>query len=299
MADTDTPLSNERRQDDYYTTVPCFIMHMKKHTHRYDRMNELMKSLGFKNYKFIEPYPATEETKKLLEKQLNSKSSAISLSQASHFMTYLSILQDNNFNDIFIIEDDLKLIYHLGITKSILNFCVNNYPSDTDMMYFEFINDCETLDENKDFTKLKSPVCTACIYYPSKEVRTKIVNSISNYAINHNENLTSSDITIASLISKNEINAYAHIQLFTQDHTLISSIEGSLKNELPVCLNEKYKLFRNSYYNTEQTNIIKEKYAFNIGLENTNNKNYGLKIVLLLSIIIIIGVIIYVTYRKK
>jgi hypothetical protein len=204
--------------------------------------------------------------------------------------------QDNNFNDIFIIEDDLKLIYHLGITKSILNFCVNNYPSDTDMMYFEFINDCETLDENKDFTKLKSPVCTACIYYPSKEVRTKIVNSISNYAINHNENLTSSDITIASLISKKEINAYAHIQLFTQDHTLISSIEGSIKTELPVCLSEKYKLFIIVDNPKIENDSVKEFYIFLNKMKHNNN--YWLKIILFLTIIFI-SVIIYISYHKK
>lgn len=222
-----------------YNDIPIFIINMPNRPERKEHMKSLMNLLGFTNYTFVIPFAADENTKELLSEEIG-KPFTLSLTKASHNMTYLSLLKNQQVDGMIILEDDIILTKPLDLVKQELNIIINNYPADTDMIYMEMCFENCTMNKVDGFVKLDNPMCAAAIYYPSKKSRDYIVESLlydidfSNMAI---------DTAFNHLINSGKIKAYMHDLLFIQDNNFGSYLEGSLgygseyKPMLPVCDN--------------------------------------------------------------
>jgi len=222
-----------------YNNIPVFIINMPNRPDRKEHMRSLMNQLGFTNYTFVVPYNANENTKKLFEEEIG-KPFNLSLTKASHNMTYLSLLKLQDVDNIIILEDDIILTKPLENIKKEIDIIVNNHPQNADMIYMEMCYENCRMNKVNGFVKLEDPMCTAAIYYPSKKSRDYIVESLlydidfSNMAI---------DTAFNHLINSGKIKAYMHDLLFIQDNNFGSYLEGSVgygseyKPMLPVCDN--------------------------------------------------------------
>ena len=138
----------------------------------------------------------------------------ISLSQCSHLLTYLTILDSNKTDELFIIEDDIKGIYANDVIKKMINYILNSHPLDADMIFLEFCyENCDNFV--KTFTKLKKPYCSSFIYYPTEKSRKKIINAFLEYV--QENGVSATDNILAILIEQQKINAYSHTPLFTKE----------------------------------------------------------------------------------
>ena len=266
--------------------ISCVLIHQNKQYKRIGNMKNVFNKMGinFNNVKIVEPFGASENTKQVLMSKLSKKTRLKnSLTQSSHFLTYLSIMEFDFFesDDLFIFEDDLKPIYDTNIMNNMLEFIINNYPADADMIYLEYCSEtCSPVISN--FTRLIKPYCTGCIYYPSKKSRNKILSCIYNYYLDaKNDVADSTDGIIAYLINTKQINAYTHTPLFTQDVNFGSTIEGSTKDEHSFCNNNNLNIFSDMFNRIENR------------IENRMTKVY-----IILCIIIIFIVIYFTIYYK-
>ena len=162
------------------------------------------------------------------------------------------------------------MINSLEDTKIVIDYIINNYPTDTDLFYLEYCYElCNTKTEI--FKRLNNPLCLASIYYPTKKSREKILNCIKQFCQMNEFHAT--DIVIAKIIYDINIIAYEHKLLFYQDKKFGSHIEGSIKSVPPICKNIKNK----------KCHIVQLK---------SSNKNYTVYYIIF-SISIICGVIVY------
>lgn len=202
------------------------IIHHSKETQRRKNIEKILKELDITKYQFIEPYLPNDFNPEYLKNMLgvSAMPKNISLSQYSHLLTYLTILDSNETDELFIIEDDIKGIYENDVIKKMINYILNSHPLDADMIFLEFCyENCDNFV--KTFTKLKKPYCSSFIYYPTEKSRKKIINAFLEYV--QKNGVSATDNILAILIEQQKINAYSHTPIFTKDHTLGSDIEGS------------------------------------------------------------------------
>ena len=225
--------------------IQIYIMHVKneKYALRKTHMIELLKTLGLSNYIFIEPFLPTKETRELLAKFLDCDVNKIdkSLTRASHSLTYYSIL-DKSDKEFILLEDDIEILNSVQDTKIVLEFIINYYPKDSDMIYLEycFENCCST---NKQvYRRVKNPLCLAGVYYPSKIGRQNILNEIRNFYSSEKHDAT--DWSFYHTIKNGNVIAYEQQLLFYQDKKFGSHIEGSNKNQYPLCDQEHIDLLK-------------------------------------------------------
>jgi len=140
-----------------YNNIPVFIINMPNRIERKEHMRSLMNQLGFTNYTFVVPYKADENTKQLFEKEIG-KPFNLSLSKASHNMTYLSLLQLQDVDNMFIIEDDVILTKPLENAKKEMDIIVNNHPQNADMIYMEMCYEKCGMNKVNGFVKLDDPL---------------------------------------------------------------------------------------------------------------------------------------------
>lgn len=293
-----------------YNNIPVFIINMPNRIERKEHMRSLMIQLGFTNYTFVVPYKADENTKQLFEKEIG-KPFNLSLSKASHNMTYLSLLQLQDVDNMFIIEDDVILTKPLENAKKEMDIIVNNHPQNADMIYMEMCYEKCGMNKVNGFVKLDDPLCTAAIYYPSKKSRNYIVNSLKNNTDFSNHAM---DTAFNELISSGIVNAYMYNLLFIQDNNFGSDIEGSMgyaseyKPMLPTCSSVEETI---EYFNMEEyKDDIKKMYQYELkyqieqlktemqdeldNLNNLNKKNNGPII-----FVIILFIILFVFILSK
>lgn len=286
--------------------VPVFIINMPNRKDRREHMIKLMNDIGFKNYAFVTPFKADENTKKLFE-QLTKKETKLPLTKISHNMTYINLLGNENVDSMFIFEDDVMSTKSIEDVKKDLEYVFSNHPKDACMIYFEMCYEKCNFKMDNIFKKVEGPLCAASIYYPNKSLRRELYNKIINYK---NLYMNVIDGIFSILISSNEINAYMLDLLFIQDGNFGSDLEGSVgynkKNKpiLPICKNynntinymDKTKNFkkeiRDMYVNNNTSNtnniIYRERYP-----ANKKNKSLKQNICILLLFIIIILLINY------
>lgn len=276
---------------------------------RKEHIKSLMNQLGFTNYTFVVPFAADENTKQLFEQEIG-KPFNLSVTKASHNMTYLSLLKLQNVDNMIILEDDIVMTKDLENMKKELNIIVNNHPKDSDMIYMEMCIESCNMNKVDGFVKLVNPYCTAAIYYPSKKSRDHIVNMLLNEVDFSNEAMDSAFIY---LISSGFINAYMHNLLFIQDNNFGSDLEGSVgyggeyKPLSPACptLEQTIDYFNNEEFNDKVKELYQQELSYQI--ENSkcnfeeeddyeytyhkNNKNKRNQRMLIIIIILLIFVI--------
>lgn len=255
-----------------YKDMKVYIINIPNHIQRKTHIINLLHKLGIHNYEFVIPMAPTDETKQKLAEFLKCNIGNIktTLTSVSHTMTYYNILNKVNDDNILILEDDIEMINSLEDTKIVIDYIINNYPTDTDLFYLEYCYEtCNT--KTKIFKRLNNPLCLASIYYPTKKSREKILNCIKQFCQMNEFHAT--DIVIAKIIYDTNIIAYEHKLLFYQDKKFGSHIEGSTKSVTPICTNIKNK----------KCHIVPLK---------SSNKNYAMYYIIF-SISIICGIIVY------
>jgi hypothetical protein len=278
--------------------INCFMINQNIKRDRFKHTIDLLQKINIHNLIRVIPYKDDTVTDKNLQIFLKYNSLNSSFSQKSHFLTYVTILKnslDSSYSeDIFILEDDLLMLYNKDLTREIIKYIINNHPSDADLIYLEYCNNkCEKNSTN--FTMLKSPYCTGFIYYPTKKSREKILNEILNYYRNNISFniIDSTDGVISYLISNKKIKAYSHIPVFTQDHRMISSIEGSTKSKHMFCnnINDKDIHYIQKVLEYENNMSTTHKYyKFILQILKNDEVRRVIKIIFLL-IIIILGIL--------
>ena len=226
---------NKKPVNKLISNISIYIINQSIHTNRKKHMIELCNKLNIKKYTFVEPFPATNDTKIQLAKLLECNESKLknSLTAMSHSLTYYNILQ-NTEEECIIFEDDIEMLNTVEDTKILLEYIINNYPENTNMIYLEYCFEwCEVKNKNI-WRKLKMPLCTAAIYYPNKQNRLHILNTIIKYCKTNEHNST--DVIFKYNIKNHNIIAYEHQLLFYQDKKYGSFIEGSSMNT-PFCMN--------------------------------------------------------------
>jgi hypothetical protein len=154
--------------------------------------------------------------------------------------TYYEILKNNTFEQFFIFEDNVELIYTPQDTKIFIDFIVNNYPQDADMVFLEY---CDQNCKNEIFNQLSEYTCNSAIFYPDRE---KINYVLSKYFKVENKYLSSEQISklFSNLIKKNAMEAYEHMILFKQENKFFCENMS----------NEDRKIYRYSTKNQEKEN---------------------------------------------
>lgn len=300
-----------------YHNIPVFIINMPNRIERKEHMKLLMNQLGFTNYTFVVPYSADENTKELFSKEIG-KPFNLSVSKASHNMTYLSLLKLQNVDNMIILEDDIISTKPLENVKQDLDIIVNNHPQDADMIYMEMCYEKCGMNKVNGFVKLENPMCTAAIYYPSKKSRDYIVNSLINEVDFSNQAM---DTAFNELINFGIINAYMYNLLFIQDNNFGSDIEGSMgygaeyKPMLPTCQNVEQTI---DYFNMEEFNDkVKDMYErelsyqienlkcdideiniYNSNYKNRDEKNSRSLVVVIIILVIVIMILVSVILEK-
>lgn len=256
-----------------YNNIPVFIINMPSRLERKEHMKSLMNQLGFTNYTFVVPYNADENTKELLSKEIGQPFN-LSVTKASHNMTYLSLLKLQHVDDMFILEDDIIITKPLENIKNELDIIVNNHPQNADMIYMEMCFEKCGMNKINGFVKLENPMCTAALYYPSKKSRDYIVNSLKN---NINFSNQAMDSAFNELINSGQINAYMYNLLFIQDNNFGSDIEGSIgfdseyKPMLPTCSSVEETI---EYFNIEDyKDEIKKMYEYDMAYQMEQLRN--------------------------
>lgn len=285
-----------------YNNIPVFIINMLNRPDRKEHMKELMIQLGFTNYTFVVPYAANENTKQLFENEIK-KPFNLSLSKASHNMTYLSLLKLQNIEEMIILEDDIFMTKSLEHMKQELDILVNNYPIDSDMIYMEMCLENCNMNKINGFVKLYNPMCAAAIYYPSKKSRDYLVDLLINEVDFSNEAM---DTAFIYLISSGLINAYMHNLLFVQDNNFGSDLEGSIgygseyKPLSPTChtLEETIDYFNKKEFNDKVKDMYERELSYQIenlkcdideiNIYKSNRKeNRSLVVVIIILVIVI------------
>ena len=251
-----------------YRNIPVFIINMINRPDRKEHMKNLMNQLGFTNYTFVVPYAADENTKQLFEKEIKRPFN-LSLTKASHNMTYLSLLKLQNVEEMIILEDDIVMTKSLEHMKEELDILVNNHPVNSDMLYMEMCVESCSMNKVDGFIKLVNPYCAAAIYYPSKKSRDYLVDLLINEVNFSNEAIDSAFIY---LISSGFINAYMHKLLFVQDNNFGSDLEGS------VGYGSEYKPLSPTCYTLEETIDYFNKEEFNDKVKDMYNRELSYQI---------------------
>ena len=223
-----------------FSNVNCFVINQLEKKERLKNINKLLNKLNFKIINVVNPFKADKNSKNILEKKINKKLNT-SFNQVSHFLTYLSILEKNDVDDIFIFEDDIIQLYENDeYIKDKLLKIVNDFPKDAHMIYLEFcFENCNKFSEDK-FTRLNNPSCTAAIYFPSLKKRLELVNIIKENINDKCIKYYTTDNIFGALIEIKKINAYTIKPLFVQDRiNFASNIQGSLNSDFCICKNIK------------------------------------------------------------
>jgi hypothetical protein len=244
------------------TDIPIRVIHQSKETKRRLHMEKLLSSIGMRHYHFREPHPATDSTKNMLRNTLNKTNLNISLGQSSQFLTYLDLLRSEEYDDLFIMEDDIVTSFSPLETSLIMQYIVNHYPQDADMIYLEFCYEqCNSESFTNLFTKLARPQCLACVYFPSLTARRRVWNAIVSDEMDHEKYC--SDGVIASLIEREKIRAYSHFPLFRQSMSEFgSNISGSSTNEHNSC--SGLAPYNNRYEPLFEKQIFYSPFSFSI-----------------------------------
>ena len=182
-----------------YKDMKVYIINLPNHIKRKTHIINLLQKLSINNYEFIIPMTPTDETKQKLAEFLKCKIGNIKTTPTavSHTMTYYNILNKVTEDNILILEDDIEMINSLEDTKIVIDYIINNYPTDTDLFYLEYCYElCNTKTEI--FKRLNNPLCLASIYYPTKKSREKILNCIKQFCQMNEFHAT--DIVIAKII---------------------------------------------------------------------------------------------------
>jgi GR25 family glycosyltransferase involved in LPS biosynthesis len=125
----------------------------------------------------------------------------------SHINVYKKILNDNEYNNYLILEDDVKLINNLDILENTLN----NLPNDFDLLHLAVSDCCTNLINFKKKEKINSVFYSiynqffnrGTAYIVSKNGATKLLNYTNNFI-----NMPADDLLSNTFNNTNNFNLY-------------------------------------------------------------------------------------------
>lgn len=210
--------------------IEVFIINLPKRTDRHAKMVTLMNTIGFKNYRFVEPLKVDAEDP--IFPNLNKNQ--LSLNRTVQTKIFPHVQSDK----FIVFEDDLMAMIPAQDIIPRLQTIVKELPDDWDMIYLEYCMEMCPMTKaiSNTLRKAFTPYCTAAVLY-----RT---SSIPKFTQCMEVEKAQIDFSYVSCIWQNKLSAYiAYPALFAQDVMMQSDLNHIESKSIQYYLNFLVKMY--------------------------------------------------------